>query len=129
MFSCPRSRLRIWSRETDSAIPSRVSLVITHTKQAESGAYSRDSSDFLGGVHLFIPPYAIGLVPSLSGHAIAYQWRRSLTRVHRYRAGIPQRNSNNGCCLCVATDQLMCASFALHPLRLLVSNGQRVESY
>ena len=29
-------------------------------------------SDFLGGVHLFIPTHVIGSVPSLSGHAIAY---------------------------------------------------------
>ena len=28
MFPCPRSRLRIWSRETGSAVPSRVSLLI-----------------------------------------------------------------------------------------------------
>ena len=40
---CPRSRLRIRSRETGSAVPSRVSLLILHT-QAEYGAYSRDSS-------------------------------------------------------------------------------------
>ena len=31
------------------------------------------------------PPYAIGSVPSLSGHAIAYRWR-SLPRVRRHRA-------------------------------------------
>ena len=42
---CPRSRLRIWPRETGSAVPSRVSLLILHF-QAESGAYSRDSSGF-----------------------------------------------------------------------------------
>ena len=36
------------------------------------------------GVVFFIPPYAIGSVPSLSGHAIAYR-RRSLPRVHRHR--------------------------------------------
>ena len=41
-FRCPLSRLRIWSRETRSAIPSSVSL---HT-QAERGAYSRDSYRF-----------------------------------------------------------------------------------
>ena len=40
IFPCPRSCLGIWSRETGSAVPSRVSL---HT-QAESGAYLRDSS-------------------------------------------------------------------------------------
>ena len=45
--------------------------------------------DFHGGVHLFIPPYAIGSVPSLSGHATTYLWR-SLPRVHRHRASSPQ---------------------------------------
>ena len=30
--------------------------------------------DFRGGVHLSIPPSAIGSVPSLSGHAIACRW-------------------------------------------------------
>ena len=44
-FPRPYSRLRIWSRETGSAVPSRASLIIFHT-QAESGAYSRDSSRF-----------------------------------------------------------------------------------
>ena len=45
IFTCPRSRQRIWSSETVSAVPSRVSLLILHT-QAECGAYSRDSSRF-----------------------------------------------------------------------------------
>ena len=40
---CPRSRLKIWFRETGLAVPSRVSLLILYTN-AESGAYSRDSS-------------------------------------------------------------------------------------
>ena len=63
-----------------------------HT-QAESGAYLRDSSrvprrrPFI----YFKPPYAIGSVPSLSGHAIAYRWR-SLPRVRRHRASEPQGN-------------------------------------
>ena len=54
---------------------------------AQSGAYLRDSSrvprrrPFI----YFKPPYAIGSVPSLSGHAIAYRWR-SPPRVHRQRA-------------------------------------------
>ena len=39
-FPCPRSRLRIKSRETGSAVPSRFSPIILHT-QAESGVYSR----------------------------------------------------------------------------------------
>ena len=45
MFPCPRSHLRIWSRETGSAVPSRVSLLILRT-QDESGAYSRHSPRF-----------------------------------------------------------------------------------
>ena len=35
---CPRTLLRIWSRETRSAIPPSVSLLILQT-QAEFGAY------------------------------------------------------------------------------------------
>ena len=42
-FPCPRSRLRVWSRELGSAVPSRVSPLVLHT-QAESGAYLRDST-------------------------------------------------------------------------------------
>ena len=44
-FSRPNSHLIIWSRETGSYVPSRVSLLILYT-QAESGAYSRDPSRF-----------------------------------------------------------------------------------
>ena len=64
-----------------------------HT-QAESGAHLRDSSraprrrPFI----YFKPPYAIGSVPSLSGHAIAYRWR-SLPRVRGHRASKPQGSS------------------------------------
>ena len=65
-------------------------------------------------IYLFKPPYAIGSVPSLSGHAIAYQWP-SLRRVRRHRASSPQRSSSNGCCL-GAMDQLMCASLFPHLL-------------
>ena len=60
-----------------------------HT-QAESVAYLRDSCRF--------PPYAIGSVPSLSDHAIAYRWR-SLPRVRRHRASKPQGSFSHGCCL------------------------------
>ena len=91
MFPCPRSRLRIWSRETGLAVPSYT--------QAEYGAHSWDSSRLSRRHHLFIPPYAIGPVPSLSGHEIAYRWC-SLPRVCRHRASSPQGSSSNGCCLC-----------------------------
>ena len=64
-----------------------------HT-QAESGAYLRDSSR-VPHRRSFIylkPPYAIGYVPSLSGHANAYRWR-SLPRVRRHRVSKPQGSS------------------------------------
>ena len=47
-----------------------------------------------GGIHLFLfkPSYAIGSVPSLSGHAIAYRCC-SLPTVRRHRASSPQGSS------------------------------------
>ena len=62
-----------------------------HT-QAESGAYLRDSSRVPRRCAFMKPPDAIGSVPSLSGHAIAYRWR-SLPRVRRHRASKPQGSS------------------------------------
>ena len=62
-----------------------------HT-QAESCAYLRDSSRVPRRRPFMKPPYAIGSVPSLSGHAIAYRWR-SLPRVRRHRASKPQGSS------------------------------------
>ena len=62
-----------------------------HT-QAESGAYLRDSSR-VSRRRPFIylkPPYAIGSVPCLSGHAIACRWR-SLPRILKV--------VSNECCL------------------------------
>ena len=42
-FPCPRLRLKNWFHETGLVVPSRVSLLTLYTN-AESGAYSRDSS-------------------------------------------------------------------------------------
>ena len=69
-----------------------------HT-QAESGAYSRDSSRFpWRRPFIYLKsPYAIGSVPSLSGDAIAYRWR-SLPRVRRHRANSPRGSPSYGCC-------------------------------
>ena len=64
---CPRSRPRFWSRETSSAVPSRISLIILHIR-AGSGAYLRDSSRFPRR-RPHIPLASIGSVPSVSGHA------------------------------------------------------------
>ena len=97
IFSCPCSRPRIWSCETGPAVPSRVSLLILHI-QAESGAYSRDSSR--------LPPwrpfiYAANrhrVSPEFIGHALAHRWC-SLPRVGRHSAISPQGSSSNECSL------------------------------
>ena len=83
-----------------------------HT-QAESGAYLREScrvsrrDPFI----YFKPPYAIGSVPSLLGHEIAYRWR-SLPRVRRHRASKPQGSSERVLPWQVTMDQLICASLS-----------------
>ena len=83
-----------------------------HT-QAESGAYLRDSSRVpRRRPYIYSkPPYAIGSVPSLSGHAIAYRWR-SLPRVRRHRAGKPQGRSERVLPQQVTMDQLIYASLS-----------------
>ena len=83
-----------------------------HT-EAESGAYLRDSSRVrVPRRRPFMkPPYAIGSVPSLSGHAIAYRWR-SLPRVRRHRASKPQGSSERVLPWQVTMDQLICASIS-----------------
>ena len=54
---------------------------------------------FRDGVHInYKLSTAIGTVPSLSGHAIAYRWR-SVRRVRRHRASSPQDSSSERCCL------------------------------
>ena len=70
-----------------------------HT-QAESGAYLRDPSR-VPRRRPFIylkPPYAIGSVLSLSGHAIAYGWR-SLPKVCQHKASVVLKVVPNECCL------------------------------
>ena len=86
-----------------------------HT-QAESGAYLRDSSRVPWRCRFIYlePPYAIGSVPSLSGHAIAYQWR-SLPRVRRHRSSKPQGSSERVLPWQVTMDHNMRLSFP-HPL-------------
>ena len=110
MFPCPRLRLRIWSRETGPAVPSRVSQLILYT-QAESGAYLRDSSRVPRRRPFMKPPYAIGSVSSLSGQAIAYRWR-SLPRVRRHRASKSQGSSERVLPWQVTMNQLICASLS-----------------
>ena len=52
-FLCLRSRLRFWSRETGSVVPSRVSLLISIFRLNLVLTYGIPP-DFRGGVHLFI---------------------------------------------------------------------------
>ena len=81
-----------------------------HT-QAESGAYLRDSSRVPWRRPFMKPPYAIGSVPSLSGHAIAYRWR-PLPRVRRHRASKPHGSSERVLPWQVTMDQIICASLS-----------------
>ena len=81
-----------------------------HT-QAESSAYLRDSSRVPRRRPFIKPPCAIGPVPSLSGHAIAYRWR-SLPRVRRHRASKPQGSSERVLPWQVTMDQLIFASLS-----------------
>ena len=81
-----------------------------HT-QAESGAYLRDSSRVPRRRPFMKSPYAIGSVPSLSGHAIAYRWR-SLPRVRRHRASKPQGSSKRVLPWQITMDQFMFASLS-----------------
>ena len=53
-FPVPRSCLRIWSRETGSAVPSRVSLLISIILRLNLVLTYGISPEFRGGVHLFI---------------------------------------------------------------------------
>ena len=51
IFPCPRACLRIWSRETGSAVPSRVSLLISILRLNLVLTYGIPP-EFRGGVHL-----------------------------------------------------------------------------
>ena len=51
IFPCPRACLRILSRETDSAVPSRVSLLISILRLNLVLTYGFPP-EFRGGVHL-----------------------------------------------------------------------------
>ena len=77
-----------------------------HTK-AESGAYLRNSSRVPRQRPFTKPPYAIGSVPSLSGHAIAYRW------CSLHRASKSRSSSERVLPLQVTMEQLICASLSL----------------
>ena len=53
MFPSPRSRLKIWSREMGSAVPSRISLLISILR-INLVLTNAVPLEFRGGAHLFI---------------------------------------------------------------------------
>ena len=133
MIPCPRSRLRIWSRGTGSAVPSSVSLLIsthrlnlmpTHGIPSELSACSSPSTlwlnlvltyeippEFRGGVHSFIKTairHRVG-TEFIRSCNFAYRWR-SLPRVGRHRASKPQGSSKRVLPWQVPINQLICAS-------------------
>ena len=74
------------------------------------------------------PPYAIGTVPSLSGHANAYRWR-SLPRVRRHGASKPQGSSERVLLPSQVTmDQFICAPLS-HTHNKLVWSGHVCWKY
>ena len=125
MFPCPRSRLRIWSRETGSAVPSRVSLLIIHT-QAESGAYSRDYSRFpRRRPFIFQNRHTTSVSPQV------YRVTQLRTDgVHcRESAGTgassPQGSSSDGCCLCSHHHEPINACVLFLIFSVLVANWEK----
>ena len=97
-FRCPRSRLRIWSCETDSTVPSRVGQLIFNIP----GLNLVLTHELLPFVifpqpYSAIPSNAIGPVPTFSGHTMTSRWR-SPTRASRHKANRPnpQGSSSNG---------------------------------
>ena len=106
---------RIWSSETGSAVPSRVSLHISTLRLDLVFLLTGFlPSSAAASIYLFEPPYAIGSVPSLSCHAIAYQWRL-LPKVCRHRP-INLKVVPNGCCLGRSPWTINMCLFFPHPL-------------
>ena len=102
--------LIIWSRETGSAVPSRVSLLISILR-LNLVLYLRDSSRLPRRRSFMKPTYAIGSVPSISSHAIAYRLG-SLPRVRRHKAIKLQGSFERVLPWQVTMDRLICASLS-----------------
>ena len=113
IFPCPRTRLRIWSGETGSTVPSPISLLIVSIFRLNLVHTYGIPPQFRGGVHFFLSNRH-----TLSGQSrvyrvtqIPYRWR-SLPRVRRHRASKPQGSYERVLPWQVTMDQLICASFS-----------------
>ena len=98
------------SRDGFSRPVPRVSLLISILR-LNLVIYLRDSSRVPRRRPFMKPPYAIGSVPSLSGHAIAYRWC-PLSRVRRRRASKPRGSSERVLPWQDTMDQLIFASLS-----------------
>ena len=93
-----RSRLRVWPRETGSAVQSRVSLIISILRRLNHLLLTYEiPPEFLprsASIYYVIKtPIRHRVSPEFIGsHAFAYRWR-SLPRVRRHRASKPQGSS------------------------------------
>ena len=106
--------LRIWSRETCSAAPSRVSLLISILRLNLVLTYGIPP-EFRGGVRLRNRHTPSGQ-SRISGHAFEYRWR-SLSRVRRHRTSKPQGSSERVLRWQVTMDQLKYTIYSPHQYR------------
>ena len=93
-----------------SAVPSRVGLLISILRLNLVLTYGIRVPRRRPFIYIK-PSYAIGSVPSFSGHPIAYRWR-SLPRVRRHRASKPQGSSEQVLPWQAAMDQLIYVSLS-----------------
>ena len=108
VLPCPRSRLRIWSRETSLAVPPRVSLLIPIPRLSlvlTCGIHP----EFRGGFHLFTV-FKTAIHHRVSPEFINCLPMASLPRVRRHSANKPQGSSKRVLPWQVTMDQLICAS-------------------
>ena len=109
------SRLRIWSRETGSAVPSRISLLISILRSGwiwclRTGVLPSSAA---ASIYIFKTAIRHRVSPEFIGspYAIAYRWR-SLPRVCRHSASKPQGSSERVLPWQITMDQLICASLS-----------------
>ena len=96
MFPSPRSRLRIWSPEVGSGVPSRVTLLIL--LRLNLVLTHGIPPDFRGGVHFFFKTAARHRDDSAEfiGSRNYVPMVFTAERVRRHRASKPQGGSNKG---------------------------------